>query len=163
MPATVLEVNDMLGQKWEPLRKFRWIVAIEGIDSWLAKSASRPSLSFGETTIDYINQKRYVAGKGTWAPLTLTLYDPIVPSGAQKVWEWLRLCWENTTGRMGYAEFYYREIGLKMLDPVGAVAQEWAIQNAWVQEANCGDLDYATEEPADITMTIRFNQAILLY
>jgi hypothetical protein len=98
--AEVLDVQQMLADSYEPKRKNRWILAINGIDSFTAKTSSRPQLTFDETTIDYINQKRYVAGKGTWAPITVTLYDPIVPSASQKVYEWVRLCWENLTGRM---------------------------------------------------------------
>ena len=153
----------MLGDNFEPLRKFRWIISIDGIDAFTAKSASRPQLTFGETVIDYINQRRYVAGKGTWAPMNLMLNDPITPSASQKVMEWIRLCWENITGRAGYASFYYKNIGLKLLDPVGAVVQQWTLKGTWIQDANFNDLDYASDDLADIALVLRFNQAILEY
>ena len=35
-----------------------------------------------------------------------SLYDPIVPSGAQSVMEWVRTSHESLTGRDGYADFY---------------------------------------------------------
>lgn len=77
--------------------------------------------------------------------------------------EWVRLNWENVTGRMGYAQFYQKNINLKLLDPVGAVAQDWELQGAWIQDFNGGDLDMANSEPVEIALTIRFNQAILLF
>jgi hypothetical protein len=98
--AEVLEIQQMLANTFEPKRKFRWVLAINGIDAFTCKAASRPQISFDETVIDYINVKRYIAGKGTWSPLNVTLLDPIVPSAAQKVMEWIRLCFENVSGRM---------------------------------------------------------------
>lgn len=98
--AEILESQSLLADSFEPKRKFRWIIAINGIDAFTAKTATRPELSFEETVIDFINQKRYLSGKGTWSPISLTLHDPIVPSAAQKVMEWVRLDWENLTGRM---------------------------------------------------------------
>lgn len=159
--AEVLEINQLLADSFEPKRKFRWILAINGIDSFTAKTATRPQVTFGETVIDYINQKRYLSGKGTWAPINITFNDPIVPSASQKVMEWVRLNWENTTGRMGYSAMYKKDIALKMLDPVGAVVEQWTLQGAWVQDSNFGDLDYSSDDPVDITTVIRFDQAIL--
>lgn len=151
----------MLGNNFEPLRKFRWIISIGGIDAFTAKSATRPQVTFGETVIDYINQRRYVAGKATWAPMNLTLNDPITPSASQKVMEWIRLTWENLSGRMGYTSFYYKDITLKLLDPVGAVVQQWTLKGAWIQDANWNDLDYSSDDLADIALVIRYNQAVL--
>ena len=161
--AEVLDVQQMLADTYEPKRKFRWIIAINGIDAFTAKTASRPQLTFDETVIDYGNQKRYLSGKGTWAPLNLTLYDPIVPSAAQKVLEWIRLDWENVTGRMGYAAFYKKTINLKLLDPVGAVVEDWEIQGVFIQEMNMNDLDYASSDPVEIALVLRFDQAILQF
>ena len=83
MPNT-LPVSDMLPNKFEPKRKFRWVFAIEGIDAFLMKSASRPSYSTNETQIPFINSMRYLAGKTTFDTMSVTLHDPIAPSGAPK-------------------------------------------------------------------------------
>lgn len=161
--AEVLETQQLLADLYEPKRKFRWIIAIDGIDAFTAKTATRPQVTFDETVIDYINQKRYLSGKGTWAPLNLALYDPIVPSASQKVMEWIRLDWENVTGRMGYAAFYKKTINLKLLDPVGAVVEDWELQGTWIQDANFNDLDMSVSDPVDIALVLRFDQAVLLF
>jgi len=161
--AEVLEVQQMLADTYESKRKFRWIIAINGIDAFTAKTATRPQITFDETVIDYINVKRYLAGKATWAPLNLTLYDPIVPSASQKVMEWIRLCYENVTGRMGYAQFYKKTINIKMLDPLGAVVEDWELQGTWVQDSNWNDLDYSVSDPVDIALVLRFDQAVLQF
>jgi hypothetical protein len=161
--AETLDVGDMIPNKFEPKRKFRWILQIEGIDAFLAKSSVRPSRTFEEIKIDWINHKRYLAGKHEFADLTLELYDPIAPSGAQQVEEWIRLNYESVSGRSGYADFYKRDIQLKMLDPVGTVVELWDIKGAWVKSANYGDLAYDSNDAATVALTIRFDNAVLQF
>lgn len=159
--AEVLELQQMLGDLYEPKRKFRYVLNINGIDAFTLKTATRPNIAFEDTVIDFINVKRYFAGKGTWEPITLTLYDPISPSAAQKVAEWVRLVFENTQGRMGYKTMYAKDINLKMLDPQGAVVEDWLLQNCYPMETNWGDLDYASSDPVEVSLTLRFDQAVL--
>jgi|TARA_Y100000593_G_C4310446_1_gene338080 hypothetical protein len=161
--AETLSVADMLPNKFEPKRKFRWVFAIEGIDAFLLKSAARPSFSIGEQEIQFINSRRYVAGKLSFDALSVTLYDPIAPSGAQQVMEWVRTHAESVSGRAGYADFYKRDIQLKMLDPVGTVIELWDIKGAFLTQANFNDLDYGGEEPVEIALTIRFDNCVLQY
>jgi hypothetical protein len=161
--AETLEIQQMLANGYEPKRKFRWVLAIDGIDAFTAKVAARPQVTFDESVIDYINQKVYYSGKGTWSPINIQLYDPIVPSASQKVMEWIRLDWENTTGRMGYKNFYAKEIDLKLLDPIGTVVENWTLQGTWIQDANFNDLDYSVSDPVDIALVLRFDQAVLQF
>jgi len=161
--AETLPVADMLPNKFEPKRQFRWIFAIEGIDAFLMKSAARPSVSIGEQTLEFINSKRYLAGKLSYETLAVTLYDPIAPSGAQQVMEWVRTHTETVSGRSGYADFYKRDVQLKMLDPVGTVVELWDLKGCFLTAAGFGSLDYATEDPTEISLTIRFDNCVLQY
>ena len=158
----ILEVTELFGELYEPQRQFRWIMNIRGIDAFTLKTTTRPTMAFEDTVIDLINVKRYVAGKATWEPLTLTLNAPISQSAAQKVMEWVRRAFESGRGVMGYKEFYQETFSLKMLDPVGAVVEEWQIVNAWPQSFNMGELDYSVSDLVNITLTIRFDDAQLL-
>jgi hypothetical protein len=161
--AEVLDVQDMLANTFEPKRKFRWLLAIEGIDSFLLKTAARPTISTETFTINYINATRYLASKYTFGELSVALHDAIAPSGAQQVMEWIRLGQEHVTQRGGYADFYKRDIQLKMLDPLGAVVELWDIKGAYIQEANFGELAYDNTESADVTLTIRYDLAVLQF
>jgi hypothetical protein len=153
----------MIPNKFEPKRKNRWVFAIEGIDAFLMKTASRPSYTIGETEINFINSKRYVAGKATFDTMSITLHDPIAPSGAQQVMEWIRTHYESVSGRAGYADFYKRDCQLKMLDPVGTVVELWDIKGAFLTTANFGDLSYDGDEPQEISLTLRFDNCVLQY
>ena len=125
--AETLSVTEMIPNKFEPKRKNRWVFAIEGIDAFILKTASRPSFSIQEQEINYINAKRYIAGKTSFESINVTLHDPIAPSGAQQVMEWIRTHYESVSGRAGYADFYKRDCQLKMLDPVGTVVELWGV------------------------------------
>ena len=161
--AETLEVGDMIANKYEAKRKFRFMLAIEGIDAFIVKSTARPSRKFEETVIDWMNQKRYLAGKHEWNTLPLEVHDPIAPSGAQQFEEWIRLNYESVSGRSGYADFYKRDIQLKLLDPIGTVVELWDIKGAWPSDINYNELDYSSSDTATITLTIRFDNAVLQY
>jgi hypothetical protein len=162
MPET-LDTAHLLANSFEPKRKFRWILQIDGVDAFTLKTAARPQQTFEETVIDYINAKRYVAGKASWNPIQITLHDPIAPSAAQKVMEWIRLCYEPLTGRMGYATFYKKDISLKILDPQGTVVELWDLTGTWIVDGNFGDLDYASSDNIEITVSLRFDNATLQF
>lgn len=161
--AEILENSMMLGNAFEPKRKFRWTMEIDGIDAFTLKTGARPQMTFEETVIDYINTKRYVAGKMAYSPLNITLQDPCSPSAAQKVMDWVRLAYEVITGRGGYASMYKKDWSLKMMDPQGAVIEQWDIKGAWIQDTNMGELDYASSDNAEISLVIRFDAAIHQY
>jgi len=162
--AETLSVTDMLPNKFEPKRQFRWVLAIEGIDAFLIKTTARPQFTIAETTIPFINAKRYLAGRLTFSNLAVTLYDPIAPSGAQQVMEWVRTEYESVSGRAGYADFYKRDIQLKMLDPIGTVVELWDIKGAFITDANYNSLDYGNDDaPVEIALTIRYDNAVLQF
>lgn len=163
MAAEILETNTMLANAYEPKRKFRWIIEIDGIDAFTLKTAARPQMTFEETVIDWVNAKRYVSGKMAFSPLAITLHDPIAPSAAQKCMQWIRQNYEVLTGRMGYASFYKRDFDLKLLDPQGAVIEQWSIKGAWIQDFQGGELDYASSDTADITLSVRYDSAVHLF
>jgi hypothetical protein len=161
--AETLSVTDMLPNKFEPKRKFRWVFAIEGIDAFLMKTAARPTFTTAEQEIPFINSTRFIAGKTKFDTISCTLHDPIAPSGAQQVMEWVRTHFESVSGRAGYADFYKRDCQLKLLDPVGTVVELWDIKGCFLTSAAFGEVDYGGEEPMEVSLTIRFDNAVLQY
>jgi hypothetical protein len=159
--AEVLEFDKMFYTNFEPKMKNRYVMEIDGIPSYLVKSAARPSITFETIVLDHINIKRKLQGKGDWQDITITLYDPIVPSGAQSVMEWVRLGHESITGRRGYADFYKKDITFYMLGPVGDKIEQWTIKGAFINSANFGDLAFDSNEPATVELTLSYDYAIL--
>ena len=161
--AEVLEFNDMFYTNFEPKMKNRYIMEIDGIASYLIKTANRPSIQFEVVTLDHINVKRKLKGKGEWQDIEITLFDPIVPSEAQQVMEWVRTSHESITGRDGYADFYKKDIDIYMLGPVGDKIENWKLKGAFINNAVFNDLDWASNDPSEITLTLSYDYAILEY
>ena len=162
--AETLSVQDMLPNKFEPKRQFRWVFAIEGIDAFLMKTANRPSMRIAEQEIPFINAKRYIAGRLTFETMGVTLYDPIAPSGAQQVMEWVRTHYESVSARAGYADFYKRDCQIKMLDPIGTVVELWDIKGAMITAANFQSLTYENDSsPMSIDLTLRYDNCVLQF
>ena len=161
--AKLVDANDVMFTPFEPKLKNRFIMQIDGIPAYLIRTATRPQITFEEVVLDHMNVKRYVKGKGEWQQLSITLYDPVVPSASQAVMEWIRLSHESVTGRDGYADFYKKDVTFQVLGQVGDVVEEWTLKGAYIQDANFGDLDFATSDPVAITLTLRYDYAILQF
>ena len=163
--AETLDVADMLPNKFEPKRQNRFVLAIEGIDSFLVKSTDRPNWEVGSTEIPFMNSYRRIANaRGKWSGISVTLYDPIAPSGAQQVMEWIRTHTETVSGRGGYLDFYKRDIQIKILDPVGTVVELWDLKGAFLTGVDFNGMDYSDDgTPHEITLKIEIDNCILQF
>ena len=159
----ILNTNETMFTAFEPKLQNRFIMFIDGIPAYLIKKIARPSITFGEVVLDHINVKRKIKGKANWENITCDLYDPVTPSGAQAVMEWVRLSHESVTGRDGYSDFYKKDIRFNALGPVGDVVEEWICKGAYCSQANFGEADWSSDTPMNISITIRMDYAILNY
>ena len=151
---------------YEPKKQNRFILRFPsslGINEWFVITASRPKIAIGEVEIPFLNTSTWVAGRFTWDAIDVTFKDPIGPSAAQALMEWVRLHAESVTGRMGYAAGYKKDIELEMLDPTGVVVEKWILQVSMLTNVDFGSLDYSAEDIAEITATIRMDRCILVY
>jgi len=162
--AETLSVTDLLPNKFEPKRDYRWVLAIEGIDSFLISDTKRPDVTIDKQEIPFINSYRNVSnGKIKWSSISVKLHDPIAPSGAQQVMEWIRTHYESVSGRAGYADFYKRDLQLKLLDPVGTVIELWDIKGAFITQATFGTLSYSSSNMLSIDLTLEVDNCVLQF
>lgn len=151
---------------YEPKRNNRFIMRFQGglgLNEWFVESAKRPSIKIASTPIPFLNTSTYVAGRFEWNDISVTFRDPIGPSASQAVMEWIRLCAESVTGRMGYAAGYKKNVDLEMLDPTGVVVEKWLIQNCFITSADFGSLGYDSDKISTIQVTLRPDRCILVY
>lgn len=151
---------------YEPLRQNRWLMRFPsdlGIQEWWLQSANRPKINQQEKEIPFLNTSTYVIGRYQWETIQVTLRDPIGPSASQAIMEWIRLHSESVTGRQGYAAGYKRDVEIEMLDPTGVVVQKWILKNTMCTSADFGSLSYDSDDLANITITLRFDYAILAF
>ena len=151
---------------YEPKRQNRFIVRFPsslGINEWFVESAARPKIKINANEIQFLNTSTFVAGRFTWESMSVKFRDPIGPSAAQALMEWVRLCAESVTGRMGYAAGYKKNIDIEMLDPTGVVVEKWILEGSFLTGVDFGTLGYSTDGLAEITATIQMDRCILVY
>ena len=151
---------------YEPKRQNRFILRFPstlGINEWFVESTSRPHITINPVEIPFLNTSTYVAGRFTWGTIKVKFRDPIGPSASQALMEWVRLCAESVTGRMGYAAGYKKNIDLELLDPTGVVVEKWILEGAWLMNIDFGSLGYSTDGIAEINATLRPDRCILVY
>ena len=158
----VLDPNEIFFTAFEPKQANRFILYMDGIPSFIIKGVSAISLTQGEVILNHINVLRKVKGKSVWNDVTMTLFDPITPSGAQAVMEWVRLHHESVTGRDGYSDFYKKDLTINVLGPVGDVVSEWVLKGAFILDAAFTGFNWETGNQAQtIAMTVSIDYAVL--
>lgn len=160
----VLDPNEIFFTAFEPKVANRFIMYVDGIPSYMIKEIGDLKIENGEIVLNHINILRKVKGKSKWSDLSMTLFDPITPSGAQAVMEWVRLHHESVTGRDGYSDFYKKDLTINVLGPVGDVVSEWIIKGAYIKDATFKGYNWDTEGQAQtIALTIGLDYAVLNY
>ena len=158
----VLDPNEIFFTAFEPKQANRFILYMDGIPSFMIKGMSAVTLAQGVVTLNHINVERKIKGKSAWQNMTMTLFDPITPSGAQAVMEWVRLHHESVTGRDGYSDFYKKDLTIDVLGPVGDIVSEWVLKGAFVVNTNFGEYNWDTVDTAiNLTVELSIDYAVL--
>tara|TARA_R110000796_G_scaffold205143_2_gene321163 strand:+ start:281 stop:769 length:489 start_codon:yes stop_codon:yes gene_type:complete len=158
----VINPNEIFYTAFEPKQANRFILYMDGMPSYILKGVSAVTLNQGTVTLNHMNVERKVKGKSTWQDVTLTLFDPITPSGAQATMEWVRLGHESVTGRDGYSDFYKKDLTINVLGPVGDIVSEWILKGAFITSTNFGEYNWDTVDSAvNIQITVAIDYAVL--
>lgn len=134
--------NGIFIPSFEPMIQSRFLVIFPeylNIPSYLVKKTARPTATFND-------------GLVRWDDIQFTLHDPISPSMSQTIYELIG------------TEILYSPmvIKLQMLGPVGDIISDWSIWGA-INSADFGDLDYSSDELADVTLNMSVSNVILNY
>lgn len=127
---------------------------------------SRPNLSFAEITVPVYNSTLYLAGKHTWAAMTVNVRDDALGNVSKLVGQQLQKQMdfvEQASAATG--QDYKFQTNIEILDggnglSAPTVLETWELYGCFLQTANYNTLNYATNEVVTIAMTIRFDNAI---
>ena len=157
----VLDPNEIFFTAFEPKQTNRFVMYMDGFPTFMVKGVGGVNVSQNAIELNHINVQRFVKGKTTWGTIDFTLFDPITPSGAQAVMEWVRLHHESVTGRDGYSDFYKKDLTFNVIGPVGDVVSEWIVKGALITSANFGDFNWDNDGAVQISMTVQPDYCIL--
>ena len=127
---------------------------------------NRPQVNFEEITIPIYNSTMYLAGKHSWNELTVNIRDDASGSVAKLVGQQIQKqmdMQEQSSAATG--QDYKFQTNIEILDggngtntPV--VLEAWECYGCYVKTANYGTLNYASNEVATISLTIRYDNAV---
>ena len=157
----VVDPNEIMFRAFEPKVQNRFLMFVDGIPSFMIRTAAGPNFTDNSIKLDHLNTYRKIRGKREWGDIDMTLYDPITPSGAQSVMDWARLSYESVTGRAGYSDFYKKDLTLQVLGPVGDIVSEWVIKGAFITDTDQGSFDWATDETVELSLTVAMDYCVL--
>ena len=158
----ILDPNEIFFTAFEPKVKNRFIMYVDGIPSYTIKKIGAVGVTMDEIKLNHINVYRKIKGKAQWDDIEMTLFDPITPSGAQAVMEWVRLHHESVTGRDGYSDFYKKDVTINVLGPVGDIVSEWIIKGVFIKSAKFGDYSWDDENAAqELTVNLGMDYCLL--
>ena len=127
---------------------------------------TRPNLTFDQVTLDVYNSKVYVAGKHTWDPITINLRDDVNNSVTKLVGEQIQKqfdFFEQSSAASGID--YKFTTRIEMLDGGnGATApnvlETFELYGAYIENVNYNTMAYNTSDPATITLSVSYDNAI---
>jgi hypothetical protein len=127
---------------------------------------TRPSLTFESMEIPVYNSKVYLAGKHTWAPITINLRDDATGEVQKLVGEQLQKQFDfmEQASAVSGVDYKFRT-NIEILDGGNGaitpnVLETWELLGCFITEANYNQLAYATSEPVTITLNIQYDNAV---
>jgi len=129
-------------------------------------SFARPTVTFGDIDIHVYNSIVKLAGKPTWGDIQVVLRDDaggnvtkLIGEQVQKQFDFM----EQSSAASGRDyKFITRcemlDGGNGQLEPT--VLETWELYGCYIQSAAYGELNYSANEPVQITLTLKFDNAV---
>jgi len=156
----------------DPKRAFRFKVEVGSSGTiWYAKTAQRPTVSFGQTEHNFMNHTYYWPGKAEWSEVAVTFIDPVdpdlggnlmkaiadsgynIPDGNTNMTSMSKKSVMESLGGKG------DDIRIHVIDENGDLLETWSLMHAWIKSIDFSDLDYGSDEMSEITVTFRYDWA----
>ena len=127
---------------------------------------SRPNVSFEQMTLDVYNSRVYLAGKHTWDPISLNLREDVNNNVQKLVGEQLQKQFDFFEQSSAASGLDYKFVTrIEILDGGNGihtpnVLDTFEIYGCYLESANYNSLNYATNEPVTVSLSIRYDNAI---
>ena len=127
---------------------------------------TRPDLSFDQITLDVYNSRVYMAGKHTWNPITLNLRDDVNNAVSKLVGEQIQKQFDFFEQASAVSGIDYKFTArTEILDggqgsSTPNVLETFELYGAYIETVNYNTLAYNTSDPATVTLSIRYDNAI---
>jgi len=157
-----------------PKLKYRFRVTLENFGfntpvtelTKQVQDVTLPSLTFEAITVDVYNSKINLAGKPTWAPITLNVRDDVTGVVTKLFGEQIQKqfdFYEQASAASGIDYKFLTRI--ELLDGgngqfTAQALTTWELYGCYLENPNYNNLAYNANEPVLITTTIKYDNAI---
>jgi len=127
---------------------------------------ARPQVTFDPIEIPIYNSKIYIAGRPTWAAVAVTLRDDAGGNVSRLVGEQLQKQFDFMEQASAASGSDYKFVTtLEMLDGANGtteptVLETWQLYGCFLTDVNYMDVDYGSNDPVTITMSVRYDNAL---
>lgn len=157
-----------------PKLSFRFRVSFEGFGvssnrvelTKQVESFGRPTVTFADVVIDVYNSKVKLAGKPEWQDVQVVLRDDapgnvtrLVGEQVQKQFDFMEQ--SSAASGIDYKFITRCEIldgGNGVNEPT--VLETWELYGCYIQSAAYGEMNYTSNDPVKITLTLKFDNAV---
>lgn len=126
----------------------------------------RPSVNFNPITLDVYNSKVYLQGKPEWQETTVNLRDDAAGNISRLVGEQIQKQFDFGEQSSAASGIDYKFLlRYEVLDGGNGanqptVLETWELYGCLLSQVDYGDLAYNSNDPAQIALTIRFDNAV---
>ena len=157
-----------------PKLSFRFRVSFEGFGVSSSKveltkqieSFGRPTVTFGDIVVDVYNSKVKLAGKPEWGDVQVVLRDDAPGNVTKLVGEQVQKQFDFMEQSSAASGIDYKFITrCEMLDGGNGaseptVLETWELYGCYIQVAAYGEMNYTSNDPVKITLTLKFDNAV---
>jgi hypothetical protein len=125
-------------------------------------SVSRPSLTHDDVVVDVYNSRIKLAGKHNWDDITLTVRDDVTGNVAKAIAAQIQKQVDHANQSSIKAGGGYKfGMAIQNLDgsQPAAVLDSWELGGCYISNVNYGENNYATSDPLQITIVIKYDNA----
>mgnify|MGYP003673726012 FL=1 len=168
----------------EPKRQHRFLLTLPNLvtvdgqysyQQYLAKMASKPSYSVGETPHKFLGNTYYYPGTVEWQPVDITIVNSINPDGNALLYDALiksgyllpnvqEEVFDNPSQAPGTINKFdsvnaVGNVVIEELSGQGGLVGTWILNNSFLTKASFGSLDYSGDDLLNIEVTVRYDWA----
>jgi hypothetical protein len=161
----------------EPKKSYKFFVTFgdskSGLKDYVVANVTLPNFSVGEITVPHLDATYYYPGRVTWEPVTLTTIDTVSDSAAKKLFDLLKksgytLPDERATGsryavlgKSTAVSAINGQVTITQTNNAGEATHTWKLMNCYISGVEFGNQDYAGEDLVNVTITLRYDWAVI--
>lgn len=159
-------------QNKDPKRAYRFVVILGNMPNgatWYAKGVQKPAPTLTEVDHSFLNHKFYYPGRVEWNAVEVTLVDPVSPDAAAATAAILQASGYNPPRNVNDTQTISKQkavealggVTISQIDSDGNAMETWSLWNPFITGITYGDLSYEEDALTEITLTIRYDWAVL--